>query len=458
MIRWLYDLGFLFFGIASLPHFLMRLGQAEDAGRLLRERFGFLSPEYLARTRKGPCLWIHGVSVGEILAVEKFLRLILEKRPDLHVTLTTVTPTGQRLAKRWEGNQVHVFYFPFDLRGAVSRFFETLKPSALLLVETEIWPNVLWEAARRQVPVGVVNGRISDRSFRSFRRFSFLFRPLLEKIDLFLVQTEIDRERLLDLGAAPSKVTVTGNMKLDAFESNDQFNQDPAGLRRKWGFLPADSILIGGSTHQGEEEILLRALRRLRGEGFPSLKLLLAPRHIERAGKVMQQARAEGFETILASVSPHPSLSPRGGEGGGEGVKNPQYPTFDVLILDVLGELRKLYAMGDAVFMGGSLVPHGGQNPVEPAALLRPVLHGPWVFNFQEIYRRLDEEGAVLRVNGEEELFFGLKRIFASQREREHLGRRAYEVLSELRGASERNFDRINQWIGRENYEPIHTA
>ena len=428
MMRWLYDLGFLTFALISLPHFLGRMKQAEDQKQLLRERFGFLPQENLTAFREKRPVWIHCVSVGEVLAVEKFLKLFLAREPRQNVVVTTVTPTGQRIAKQWENERLKVFYFPFDVSSAVGRFFETVRPRLLLLVETEIWPNVIEEARRRKVPVGIVNGRLSERSFRSFRKFGFLFRPIWGGIDFFLVQTEKDRERWVNLGVNPERVRVTGSMKLDAFDLNGQWQRDREALRERWGLRAFEKVFIGGSTHAGEEEILLRVLGRLREEGLP-VKLVLAPRHIERSQKIFEQVKKAGFQGMRAS------------QGAG-------HADFDVLILDQLGELRKFYAAADAAFVGGSLIRHGGQNPVEPAASRRPILHGPWVFHFEELYERLDEGGGSVRVSGEEEMIFALRRILRSDRETEYLGSRAFEILKGLQGASERTFT----WIG-ENYE-----
>ena len=429
-------MGFLAFGIFSLPHFLRKLQQAEDKSRLVRERFGFLPPDLSAWLKGTRPIWIHCVSVGEVLAVEKFVRLLLERKLRERVVLTTVTPTGQRIAKQWEQERLRVFYFPFDVQFAVRRFFETLKPYTLLLVETEIWPNVILEARHRRVPIGIINGRVSERSSRAFLRFSFFFKPLLAALDFFLVQTREDEKRWVSLGVNPERVVVTGNMKLDAFDANGQAVTDQ-DLREKWGFLSSDQVLVGGSTHPGEEEILLRVLGRLRKDHFP-LKLLLAPRHIERSGEILKLAKQQGLQAALAST--------RG--------KN---LSFEVLILDQLGELRRLYAIADAIIMGGSLIRRGGQNPIEPASWRKPIIHGPWVFNFQEIYRCLDEEGGSLRVNGEEELTFVLRRVLTSDREKEYLGNQAYETLKRLQGATERNL----KWIGEKyefNQELLSTA
>ena len=447
MFRWIYDLSFLTFGLISLPHFLGRIEQAEDRGRLIRERFGIFSPETRRQFANARPLWIHCVSVGEVLAVEKFLELFRQNRPGQPLVLTTVTPTGQRIAKKWESEFLKVIYFPFDLGFVVRRFFDAIQPAALFLVETEIWPNVIEEARRRGIPVGIVNGRLSERSFRSFRRFGSLFRPVISAIDFFLVQTEKDRQRWLRLGVDSGKVQVTGNMKFDAFRLNGQWEKDRVDLRKKFGLGP-EKILIGGSTHPGEEEILLRAFRRLREEGF-NLRLILAPRHIERSGKILDQVKKAGFEGRLVSRgapmwAPAPNVKfELGGHAG-----PPLQSNFEVLILDKLGELRRLYAAADAVFVGGSLVRHGGQNPIEPAACRRAIVHGPWVFNFEELYQKLDKEKGSVQIKNEQELIVALQRLLAHDQESTLLGNRAFEILEKLQGASERNFNLIEEKIG----------
>lgn len=440
MMRWIYDFGFFLFSIFMLPHFLGKLRQADDRARLVRERFGRFSEEKRARLEGPSPVWIHTVSVGEAMAVERFLHQLLERRPKLRVVLTTVTPTGQAIARQWEDERVTVLYFPFDFRFAVRRFFEAVRPELLLLTETEIWPNVIEEAAGRSVPIGVINGRLSERSFKAFRRFSLIFTPLLSRIDSFLVQSQKDRERLLALGVHPDLVSVTGNMKLDQVDFGKAGEEERRLLREKWGLLDSDQVLLGGSTHPGEEEILLRAFRSLREDGCP-LKLILAPRHIERSRKILEAVKEQGFRGILMSSASEVGSAVTGGE-------IPPLLPYDVLILDRLGELRKLYLAADVVVMGGSFIPHGGQNPVEPARVCRPVVHGPCVFNFEELYQNLDEGGGSLRVNGEPELLFVLKRLFANPPERKALGRRAYEVIEGLRGATERNlawFDRFTK-------------
>ena len=438
-MRWIYNFGFFLFALFSLPHFLKRLRQADDPVRSVKERLGIFPVETASRFRTRHPVWVHAVSVGEVLAVEKFLHLLLKERPELQVVLTTVTPTGQRIAKSWENGRLSVFYFPFDFRFAVRRFFQTFKPKLLLLVETEIWPNVIREARTRGIPVGIVNGRLSERSFRAFKRFRWIFAPVFKTVTLFLVQTEKNRARWVELGVSPEKVTVTGNMKLDALDWDGSWEKEREPLREAWGIQPADQVLMGGSTHPGEDEMLLRVLRLFREERIP-LKLVLAPRHVERSRRILEEVEREGFRGILMSEAAPPP------------------PSYDVLILDKLGELRKLYLAADIVVMGGSFVPHGGQNPAEPAVTGRALLHGPWVNNFEELYQRLDEAGGSLRTDGEPQLILALKRILPNRAERQTMGRRAFEVLEKLRGAAERNLHFIEPFLKSTKGVPAHVG
>lgn len=441
-MRWIYNFGFFLFAFFSLPHFLKRLRQADDPVRSVKERLGIFPEETISRFRTRHPVWIHAVSVGEVLAVEQFLHLLLKERPALQVVLTTVTPTGQRIAKSWQNERLSVFYFPFDFRFSVRRFFQTFKPKLLLLVETEIWPNVIGEARTRGIPVGIVNGRLSEKSFRAFKRFHPIFAPVLKAVTFFLVQTEKDRARWVELGVSAEKVTVTGNMKLDALPWDGDWEKEREPLREVWGIQPTDQVLMGGSTHPGEDEMLLRVLRLLREERVP-LKLVLAPRHVERSRRILKEVQREGFRGILMS---------------GRGETAPFPSSYDVLILDQLGELRKLYLIADVVVMGGSFIPRGGQNPAEPAVTGRPLLHGPWVSNFEELYRQLDEAGGSLKIDGEPQLILTLKRILPHSAERQAMGRRANEVLEKLRGATGRNLHFIEPFLKTAKGVPAHVG
>jgi len=418
-----YNLAFMIFGICYLPVFLMKIKQAEDGKRLFKERMGIFPASWCEKFLGKKVIWVHAVSVGEVMAVQKFLGKLQERCPGHHIVLTTVTPTGQKIAKKMENQNLSVCYFPFDLTFCVRNFFRMLGPRCLLLVETEIWPNLLTEAKRFHVPVGLVNARLSNRAFKRYRRFQSLFRGLFSKLDFVLTQGPEEAKRFSMLGVSQEKIHDLGNMKFDNLETAAAVSE-PKKLKKDTGFNGSDLVLMAGSTHAGEEEMLGRIFLSLKGI-IPSLKLLIAPRHIERCPDLLKKFVRDGIRTQLAT----------------DVIK--QEDSFDVLILNRLGVLRQLYAFADIVFVGGSLIPHGGQNPIEPAAVKKAILHGPFIFNFEHVYRVLDQEGAALLVRDEAQLEFAVRRLMQNPQERLLLGETAFDVISSLQGATDRHL----QWI-----------
>lgn len=417
----LYDAAYLAVAVLSLGAFIGRLSQAESWRELLRQRLGILPAALRNELAGKKVIWLHAVSVGEVIAVENFMRRLLRERPGYHAVLTTVTPTGQRVAKKLEGPDVSVCYFPFDFSFAVRRFFRALQPECLLLAETEIWPNLITEAARLQVPAGILNARLSRRSARRYARFKMLFRPLFERLQFVLAQTEDDAERFRACGTDSSRVVVLGNMKFDNMSLEQGGADRGQSLRDRWGFAAEDRILIAGSTHRGEESLVVKAFLKLQRKE-PRLRLVLAPRHPERAQETAQLVLREGLDYRMSSNG-------AGGEKKGA-----------VVILDELGVLRELYALADAVFVGGSLVPgRGGQNPIEPAVFRKAIVHGPHVFNFERVYQALDGAGGALRVYNGPELEQALETILGNASENERLGRLAYQTVVSLRGATEKH-------------------
>ena len=370
-------------------------------------------------------VWVHAVSVGEVLAVQKLLQGLLARFPKTELVLTTVTPTGQKIAKDWEEDRLSVCYFPFDLSRVCRRFFDCLHPRCVLLVETEIWPNLLREARRAGVPVGLVNARLSRASFRRYQRFRVLFRSLFESLDFVLAQTAEDAHRFERLGVPQERISILGNMKFDNVSLSDAPDRD--ALRRRWHFDSSDRILIAGSTHPGEEEKILKVFTELRKKSS-ALKMILAPRHIERTAQVVRQIQRLGLKPQTAS-------------------KIDQVEAFDVLVLDRLGILKTLYGLADWVFVGGSLIPRGGQNPIEAAIFKRPILHGPHVFNFEKIYQALDQEGGSLLVRDEGELLQTLSRLLEDETACEKLGEKAFACLSHFQGATQRHLDWIQGFL-----------
>lgn len=419
MIRsFLYNLTFTVFSILYLPIFLMKLRQAENPQSLWFERLGFLPKAWTEAFKGKKVVWVHAVSVGEVMAIEKFLEDWQNASSDYALVLTTVTPTGQRIAKKFAGPNLHVCYFPFDWTFAVRKFFQVFHPTCLLLVETEIWPNLLTEAKRHRVWVGMVNARLSERSLRRYRLVSWLVKPLWSKLDFVLAQTEEDAERFRKLGILAESVRDMGNMKFDQADWMPSEGQDVAGLRQAWGFTEEDLVLIAGSTHPGEEEMLAEVFQGLRKQ-FPKLKMILAPRHIERSQGILKLGDRFSLRMLLSTQKK---------EGLG----------FDILVLNQLGILRNLYQIADLVMMGGSWIPHGGQNPIESARFRKAILHGPHVFNFKQIYQQLDHDQGALRVSAPGELSLAAGRLLADAAARYEMGENAYQIIHRLRGASRR--------------------
>ena len=422
-----YNLAFLLFGLAYLPIFLVKIRQADSPHRLVRERLGIFPTSWRQKLLGKQIVWVHAVSVGEVMAVQKLLIKLTECFTGYHFVLTTVTPTGQRIARQLEGEKISVCYFPFDLTFAVKRFMNVLKPKCLLLVETEIWPNLLTEAAKARIPIGILNARLSAKSLMRYQAFLSFFKPIFKQLDFVLAQAPEDAARFASLGVDPSRVEVCGNMKFDDVPRLSEGNGTSMTLRDEWGFGREDWILVAGSTHSGEEDILASVFGDLLPQ-YPSLKLLLAPRHIERCPQLKHQLEKKGFQVRLATDA---SFG-----------RNAQ-----VLLLNRLGVLKHLYALADAVFMGGSLVRRGGQNPIEPAYVKRAVVHGPFVFNFETIYRKLDQEGGALLIRDQDQLAFAWKRFLEDTRERSQIGENAFKIVSNLQGATKRHFEWLSKFL-----------
>jgi 3-deoxy-D-manno-octulosonic-acid transferase len=393
-------------------------------------------------TASGP-LWLHAVSVGEVGVAATLARAL---PPELPLLVTTVTPTGQALARRLLGGRAQVAYLPFDLRPAVARFWRRFSPAALVLVEGDYWPLVLREARRRAVPVAVVNGRVGDRSFARMRRVRPLAARLFAGVRQFGMQTAGDRERLAALGVDAQRLTVTGNLKFDTAAPAERAELTGA-LRQLAGGRP---VLVAGSTMDGEEEQVIDAFAAL-GGGRRAL-LLLAPRHPERWDEVERRLRADGLAVARRSAlgaggaagEEAAASAGRGvdGAGGGRpgiggvgGAVGGGRPDVDVVLLDSLGELAALYGMAAAVFIGGTLVPTGGHNPIEAALYGVPIAVGPSLHNFREVAEIFDRAGAWRRVSDAAGLAAAWEGWLADPAEARRQGARAAALLSENRGA-----------------------
>lgn len=395
----------------SLPLVLLRLywrgRRNPDYRRRWRERFGFFPP----LPRPG-CLWIHAVSVGETRAALPLIRALQNRYPDLALLVTTTTPTGSRQVRDALGDVVHHVYAPYDLPGAVRRFLRNTQPRLALIMETELWPNLLRQCAATGVPVIIANARLSERSARGYARIRKLTTSMLQDLTLIAAQAEADADRFRALGA--QRIQITGNLKYD-LALPDELPQQGQTLRRE--LLGAQRpVWIAASTHTGEDEQILAAFAQLRVR-WPALLLLLVPRHPERFDEVAALCRQQGFSVTRRSE------------------RRSCAPKTAVFLGDSMGELLLFYAAADLAFVGGSLVPTGGHNVLEPALLGLPVLFGPHMFNFTEAGQRLLEAEAAWQIADAGELAAVVDRLLADPAWRQTAGQRGRAVVERHRGA-----------------------
>lgn len=373
-----------------------------------------------------PCIWIHAVSVGEFNAVRPLIVSLLEQSYQLVVSTTTTT--GQELARKVLPKTVPVFYCPFDLPATVQQLLRLVRPSALLLTETELWPNLIFEAADAGVPVLLINGRLSPRSFTRYRLLRpLLMKPLLHRMERLLMQSQGDADRMLALGAPAEKVQALGNIKFDINAHVDP--QQVEAFRQMFGFDPTATVLTAASTHPGEEELVAETFIRLR-KNFPTLKLVIAPRHPERVEKVRKLLNNRALRYSLRSEL-------------NEDVQSAQ----PIVVLDTIGELLTVFALSDAVIMGGSFVPAGGHNVLEPLSQQVPVVYGPYMFNFPEINRWLLEHRAAVQVETLDELVSTLTGWLTQPEKTAHLVENGQRLLMQHRGIKDQLVTVINQLV-----------
>jgi len=425
----LYNILITLYFILTLPYYAVQMVRKEKYRAGLLQRLG-LYPDSVRRALAGKrCLWIHAVSVGEIVAVMPLLKLMVKELVGWQIVLSTVTLTGHKVANEKIGDEVIVIYFPLDMAFAVWRAMRLVSPHLIILVETEIWPNFLSFAANRRVPVAIINGRISDRSYPRYHLGRFFLKRFLDMINVFSMQTELDAKRIIALGAPPERVTVGGNMKFDcglAPMREDQREAAAASL----GLAPSREVIVAGSTHRGEEEIVLDVYRAVRGAGLEPA-LVIAPRHPERATEVKALAEARGEHCVLRSRM----------------ARGEALPHRTVLIVDTIGELVDIYRAATVVFVGKSLVGSGGQNIIEPASVGKPVIFGPSMHNFREAAELLLKNKGALQVSNARELHEALAFLLRDRDSRERMGRRAAEAMALSSGATRRNLEIIKKLL-----------
>ncbi len=419
----LYSLLLAAAALLSLPWWalqMLRLGKYR-AG--FTERLGRVPARLQAA--KPNSIWVHAVSVGEVLAVSQLIAELKHTYPETQIFVSTTTTTGQRLARARFGED-RCFFMPLDLGFAVRAYLDALKPRLLILAETEFWPNLLHLARKKGTTVAIVNARISDRSFPRYRRFRWFFRRVLSQVDLFLAQTAADAERLREIGAAPERVRVSGNLKFDMRPSSAAKLAEELRLA-----IAHDSpVIVCGSTAEGEEELLLAAFKQVQRQ-FPRAMMIVAPRHPERFDKVANLIASFDIPFVRRSswTAAHPI------SGG-------------IFLLDSVGELASVYALADIAFVGGSLVPTGGHNILEPAQYGAAIVAGPHTFNFREIVS-IFETGDALRVTTAETLSSQLFDLLENPEERKRLGQRGKKLFEQHAGATQRTMRALEPLLRR---------
>ncbi len=418
-----YNVALLVALVAGAPWWFWRMATTRKYREGLRERLGRVPKRFAARIATGarPVLWVHAVSVGEVLAVTRLVKTLDALLPEYFVAISTTTRTGQALARERFGAE-RVFYCPLDLPWAVRAWLDALEPRLLVLAETEFWPNLLHGCFRRGIPVAVVNARISDRSWPRYRLLRRLWRPLLSRLSCVMAQSEIDAGRLRAMGCAPERVSVAGNLKFDVraageTEATRLFRTKLAGLR----------LVVAGSTLDGEEAALLDAWPQLL-DADAQLAMAIAPRHPERFAAVAalldRSGRAWSRRSIWSATQSEPI------EPG------------QIVLLDTIGELASVYALASVAFVGGSLVPAGGHNPLEPAQFAAPIAMGPHYANFRAIVEELRAHDG-LRIAPKEELAAALAGLLRDRPAAEAMGARARTVFDRQAGATDRCVEAI---------------
>ena len=408
--------------LVSLPYWMFGRRRHGKYREGLSERLGKM-PSRL-QTQAGPAIWVHAVSVGEVLAVSELVAELLRRFPRYRVVISTTTATGQKLAKKHFGEQ-GVFYFPLDFAFAIRPYLSGLQPKLIVLAETEFWPNFLRLAHASGARVAVVNARISDRSWPGYRRMRRILAGVLRNIDLFLAQTEEDARRLRDIGAPAESIQVSGNLKFDV--AAPVATSIVASLRAAFQQAGAGPVIVCGSTVEEEEGLLLRAFENVLAS-HPRAVMILAPRHPERFGEVAQLLEHLGIRFWRRSLWNGDSIA-----GG-------------VFLVDTIGELAALYALGDVAFVGGSLVPRGGHNIIEPAQHGVPIMVGNHTENFRDIVGLFQSQDAV-RVVGPAEFPLVLMDLLSNQAERIALGRRGAETLQSQMGATARTVEALEKLL-----------
>jgi 3-deoxy-D-manno-octulosonic-acid transferase len=435
-MRTIYNILFSVFFVLSAPYYFFRMWRRGNWREGFGERFGQHGTRIKHAITNRHVIWLHAVSVGEVNICTQLIKALEPRVPNLKILVSTTTTTGMAELQRKLPGHVEKIYYPIDRRKYVRRSLGTLRPEAIVLIEAEIWPNFIWHARDRGIPMFLVNARLSEKSYRGYKRFGILFSKIFASFKGVGVQNEADAERLLQLGCNPAAVHVVGNLKFDAAKLDERRLLDVPALLRQLGVKEGAAILVGGSTHAGEEAALARAYLGLKAK-HPNLFLVIVPRHFER-GKEAGQALAKlGVKFVYRSDV----TASRKFESG----------AVQCLLVNSTGELKYFYEHASVIFVGKSLAAKGGQNPIEPGALGKPMIFGPNMQNFEAVARSFVTEQGAIQVSGENELEPAIDRLLSNPQLRDKLGQNALKVVQQNRGAMDRTVDMIVAYLAEED-------
>ncbi len=427
----LYNFLLIFLVITTFPFWLYKVATKEKHKKGFWEKLG-LGTELNSVPGDGRCrIHIHAVSVGEVIAATPFIKELRQRHPEVRLTLSTVTPTGNEVARKRLPEVDQILYSPFDLPWSVKRFIRSVKQDIYVSVETELWPNFLREVKRSGAKSLIINGRISPEAFKGYRRFRFVMKRVLSNVDLFCMQSDEDAERIREIGAPAGSVTVTGNMKYD--QKFIEMDGDAVSAKMCfYGIGKDDKVIVAGSTHPGEDEAIISSYLECHKDS-EKLRLIIVPRHIERSADIERIVKAKGLEVIRRT-----------------GLRNSEkndVPYGTVIVVDTIGELSTLYSIATVVIIGGSFIPHGGQNPLEAMHYRKPLIFGKHMFNFKQIAEEILENGAGLMIEDNDSLKDALQGLLNNSSKQQEMGEKGYHIITKNRGAVERNIAIIEKFI-----------
>ncbi|MCS7337151.1 MAG: 3-deoxy-D-manno-octulosonic acid transferase [Verrucomicrobiae bacterium] len=436
----LYNILLTIYLLFSAPYYFARLVRRGNWRQGFFQRFGMYDAKIKQALTNRFVIWMHAVSVGEVNVCTQLIKALEPRLPEAKLVVSTTTTTGMGELKRKLPSRIAKIYYPIDRLKYVKRALNAIGPDAIILVEAEIWPNFISEANKRGIPLFLVNARLSERSYRGYKRLKFFFRPLFAAFAGVGAQNEADAAKLRELGCRPEAIHVVGNIKFDAAVLEEHHFLDVPSMLRQLGVSPDARIIVAGSTHAGEEAVMAEVFLRLR-QRFPDLFLIVVPRHFERGKQVGRELATRGLRFVFRSeITSKTRFAP------GE---------LDCLLVNTTGELKRFYEYATVIFVGKSLTAEGGQNPIEPGALGKPIVFGPNMQNFAQIAQSLVARGGAIQVKNAAELEHALEMLLSDEARRAEMGRIAQQVVRDNQGAVDRTAEMITAYLREHGVLPF---